>query len=227
MTLLKDRKVKVLLAATQNVFINTFAELFKESDFQIGNIIAEKANIYQFIVNTQPDIAFLHGESSSEIIQQIKSNFSLTIRCVLVVSFVDASFLIRGIHTLADAYITENGNDDEYKLCVERLIAGERYISPKIIEKVFRDIPATDYTEVINKLGKKEYEVFSLIGFSYPIKKIAESLYISTNTVESHRNNIIKKLELNDAKELRQLASKVVYYHKHTKQNINQMVING
>lgn len=220
MTLLQDRRVKVILAATQNNNINTFAKLFKESDFQFSNIIAEKANIYQFIVNTQPDIVFLYGESATEIIQQIKSNFSLTIRCVLVDSFADSPFLNRGIHIMADAYITENCTDEEYKLCIERLIAGERYISPKIIEKVFSNNPNTNFAEVINKLGKKEFEVFSLIGFSYPIKKIAESLYISTNTVESHRNNIIKKLELNDAKELRQLASKVVYYNNINQQNI-------
>lgn len=217
MLLSQPQKVKVLLAATQNTFVNTFAGLFKrENDFQIGNIVAEKASIYQFVVNTQPNIAFFHGESSMEIIQQIKSNLSLSTRCVLVFQPSVETFLVQGIYTLADAYLIEHiSKDEEYLQCIQKLILGERYISPIIIEKIVHNPTVSEYGGIIDKLGKKEYQVLRLMGYNYSIKKIAESLYISTNTVESHRNNIIKKLDVNDAKELRQLAAKMVYsYHK-------------
>jgi DNA-binding NarL/FixJ family response regulator len=224
----QTQKMKVLLATTQNDFINIFAKLFQsETVYQIGTIIAEKASIYQFVITTAPDIVFFYGEASIEIIQQIKSNFSLTTRCVLVVSPSDTSFLIQGMLTLADAYMAENGNDEEYTQCIERLIAGERHISPKIIEFIFQNVLISDHDEIINKLGKKEYQVFRLIGFSYQIKNIANSLCISTNTVESHRSNIIKKLRLKDAKELRQLASKAVYSYKHNNQNVQQIAANS
>lgn len=204
--------MKVLLTATQNKFINTFANLFQsESSFQIGTIIAEKSSIYQFMVNNQPDIAFFHGEYSKEIIQQIKSDFSIITRCVYVVPNANQSFLAQELHILADAYIAENSPEGIYRICIEHLILGQRYICPIITEQLHHNPIVSEYSHLIAKLGKKEYQVFRLIGFNYTIKKIAESLYISTNTVESHRNNLIKKLSVNDAKELRQLASQIVY----------------
>lgn len=207
--------MKVLLTATQNKFINTFAKLFQsETSFQIGTIIAEKSSIYQFIVNNQPDIVFFHGEFVSDIIQQIKSDFSITTRCVYVVQNANQTFFTQELHILADAYIAENSPEDIYRNCIEHLILGKRYICPIITEQLKNNPIVSEYSHLIAKLGKKEYQVFRLIGFNYTIKKIAESLYISTNTVESHRNNLIKKLSVNDAKELRQLASQIVYGQK-------------
>jgi two-component system response regulator NreC len=209
--------MKVLLTATQNNFINTFAKLFQsESSFQIGTIIAEKSSIYQFVLNNQPDIAFFHGESSNEIIQQIKSDFSITTRCVYVVPNANHSFLTQEFHILADAYIAESSQEKIYTMCIERLLLGQRYTCPLIIEQMHNNPILSEYSHLLAKLGNKEFQVFRLIGFNYTIKKIAELLFISTNTVESHRNNLIKKLSVNDAKELRKLASQIVYGQRNS-----------
>lgn len=208
--------MKVLLTATQNNFINTFAKLFKsEITFQVGTIIAEKEGIYQFIVNTKPDIIFLYGESAKEIIQEIKSNFFLSTRCVLVVPYSSKPFFSYEFQVLADAYIAESSEEEIYHNCINHLVMGKRFICPTITERLMQKTFAFEYNHIISKLGKKEYQVFRLIGYNYTIKRIAESLYISTNTVESHRNNLIKKLSISNAKELRQLASQIVYSHNH------------
>lgn len=204
-------KIKVLLAATHNVFINTFAEIFNKTDFNVSNVIAEKATIYQFILKNQPHIVFFHGEIALELVKQVKANFSIAARCVLVLPPNDESTLIQGIYTLADALIAEKKSDEEYLRCIERLKLGERYISQTFAEKIFFNPTIPHFKEMLDKLGKKEHDVFRYIGYNFTIQQIADKLCISPNTVDSHRNNLIKKLGLQNAKELRQLASKMVY----------------
>lgn len=62
---------------------------------------------------------------------------------------------------------------------------------------------------MLSQLSNREKETLRLLSYNYSIKRIAELLFISEKTVETHKNNIIKKLDLTGSRELRQIASQL------------------
>ena len=208
--LVQKKVLKITIAAEMHFFEPEIVKTIADNGYKVSNLISDREGIYLFVLNSKPDFLFLYGEFGVEIIQQIKSDFSLQTRCVLVLSSTDRASLISCLYSLSDSFLHINSSDEEYVQCLEHLKSGKRFISPIIINKLFH-APTFDYQKMINQLGQKERDVFRYIGCSYTVKQIANLLFISPFTVETHRSNIIKKLGLKNAKELRQLTAKLVH----------------
>ncbi|PLY07715.1 MAG: DNA-binding response regulator [Desulfuromonas sp.] len=99
----------------------------------------------------------------------------------------------------AKGYVLKNEAFKELVLAIERVAAGESYLSPGLKGlEVAEDLHATVYT----KLTRREREVLQLITGGANTKQIALELKISTKTVESHRVNLMKKLDVSNPVEL-------------------------
>jgi DNA-binding NarL/FixJ family response regulator len=204
-----------IVLASENPFFK--ANIIKTvDDFanQVSHLVADEKSLYQFVLASKPDILFLNGNSAIKLIQQIKSNFSLQTRCVFILPTLGEIDLIQCQHLLADAILCTDSNPEEYAVCIKSLTIGERFVSPQVNHKLFRYPAISEYQMLMKKLGNKEQEVFRYLGYNYPVKQIADILFVSPFTVESHRSNIIKKLGLSNAKELRQLTAKLVYAYQ-------------
>ncbi|MBX2828394.1 MAG: LuxR C-terminal-related transcriptional regulator [Flavobacteriaceae bacterium] len=78
---------------------------------------------------------------------------------------------------------------------------------PQLIEKVIHLVKKSqEKTALINKLSKREYEVFRWIGLGSSSREIGELMNITEATVSTHRKNIIKKLGINGPGQLQKLA---------------------
>lgn len=203
--------LNIVLASDKPFFKANVIKTIDPYAAQANHLIADEKSLYQFILTSKPDILFLTGDFAIKLIQQIKSNFSIQTRCVFILSALDEAHLIQCQQMLADCFLYAESCPEEYAACIESLTLGERFVSPQINQKLFRNTTVSEYQILMKKLGSKEREVFRYLGYNYPIKQIADILFVSPFTVESHRSNIIKKLGLNNAKELRQLTAKLIY----------------
>jgi DNA-binding NarL/FixJ family response regulator len=88
-------------------------------------------------------------------------------------------------------------------MAIHNVMAGKRYLSPGISEKIIEGYleGKEDSLSVSSwqKLSQREREVLKLIAEGYKNKEIAEDLCISLKTVEKHRANLMKKLDLHNA----------------------------
>ncbi len=196
-----------ILFATQN-YKDTFALLSDSSKYGlcISLSIENEKSIFQKIINTKPDFVVLEGTVGIELIRKIKSILHLSTKCIFCLSELDNISIINAIFTNADAYYLKDTSTESLINCIQCLIKGERYISPILIKKI--QSPVFDkQSTILNQLSHRENEVLRLLSYNHSIKRIAELLFISEKTVESHKNNIIKKLDLAGARELRQIAS--------------------
>jgi DNA-binding NarL/FixJ family response regulator len=90
-----------------------------------------------------------------------------------------------------------------------RVLSGKIYVSPQIAERLLDRSIGHRSRPVVNgveSLSDRELQVFRLIGEAVASRKIAEQLFISVHTVETHRENIKKKLGLKTGPELSQRA---------------------
>lgn len=96
-------------------------------------------------------------------------------------------------------YLTKDCSPDEISLAVSSILKGERFYCNTIIDLVAEQ-PSTEPAHI--NLTSRETEIILLIAKGYTTQRISDKLHISVHTVNSHRKNILKKLNLSTPAEL-------------------------
>ncbi|MBP5982492.1 MAG: response regulator transcription factor [Fluviicola sp.] len=103
-------------------------------------------------------------------------------------------FLSKG----AKGYLSKNTSREELVAAIDAVMNDKIYLAADIKEKFINQIIDTDKpTE--KELTNKEIEIVTLISQGFTSKEIAEKIFISVRTVETHRHNILKKLNIPNA----------------------------
>ena len=109
------------------------------------------------------------------------------LKCVLLTAEPNAADLQRAMHAGALGFLTKEIDSREYFDALDKVVKGQKYISSQ-----FSDILVNvniDFTE-------RELEVLQLFADGLSYKQIADKLNISSRTVESHKNNLLKKMDV-------------------------------
>ena len=125
---------------------------------------------------------------------------------ILVLSLHDESlFAERALRAGARGYIMKNEPSPKIMEAVLRVLSGEIYLSERMSARLLRkflNVRGENQDSSMSALTARELEIFQLIGLGQSTREIAETLHLSTKTVDTHRAHIIEKLKLNNAKEL-------------------------
>jgi DNA-binding NarL/FixJ family response regulator len=124
---------------------------------------------------------------------------------ILVVSMHDESiYAERVLRAGGRGYIMKQEGGKKLMQAIRQVLSGRIYVSEKISAKILENFsgkrPGSD--SPVAKLSDREFEVFQLMGQGRGTRQIAEHLHLSIKTVEVHRANIRKKLELPSGGEL-------------------------
>jgi len=137
-----------------------------------------------------------------DAISEIKKRFPETKIIALTVHKTE-EYLLTTLQAGVDGYVLKDATCDELVMAIHNVMAGKPYLSPGISEKVIEGYleGKEDSLSVSSwqKLSQREREVLKLIAEGYKNKEIAEDLCISLKTVEKHRANLMKKLDLHNA----------------------------
>jgi DNA-binding NarL/FixJ family response regulator len=141
---------------------------------------------------------------------------------VLVLSMIEQeTYVAEAIKAGASGYLFKNTNQEELIYAIQTLTRGEQYFTPQITLKLLntRNYAQTDADsatspdsaneDTTHPFSKRELEVLQLIAKGYTNAAIADQLYISKRTVESHRQRL---LELTASKNT---ASLIMYAYRH------------
>lgn len=154
------------------------------------------------------DLSF--GNSSGlSLIKQVRA---LPSNCpILVLSMHEESFWAEQVlQHGANGYIQKSAATDEVIDAIQKTASGQIYLSPKMQQKFLRQLSgqATDSTP-LQTLSRREMEVFQYLAQGFTSDEIAESLFISLKTVQTHQANIKQKLNQKTIKDLRKLAQRI------------------
>jgi DNA-binding NarL/FixJ family response regulator len=164
-----------------------------------------------FATNNTPDIFLLdivmRGMTGIEATRWIKEQ-TPQVKIILISSEVNKDFISAGIKSGIDGYLNKDIDQKTLLTAIHTVMKGERYFSPEITALVFQDfylkekegkgLPSKKKTS----LSKREEEVLILIAHGKSLKEIAEDLFISIKTVETHKLHIQDKLGLNNTAQL-------------------------
>lgn len=179
-------------------------------------IIAEAKNgeeAYDLLRKFKPDVATLDIEmplmNGLEIARRIADE-KIPVKIVFLTMYKDEDMFNQAMDLGAYGYVLKENAVNDIVDCVNTVASGNYYISPIISqylirrEKSFRE--QTDLSPSVNDLTKTERMILKLISEEKTTKQISEELFISYKTVENHRANISKKLNLHGSHSLVKFA---------------------
>lgn len=120
-------------------------------------------------------------------------------KVIILSNYDEKEFIIEAVKLGAKAYVLKDIEASNIVNIIHTVHSGKTYYS-QLIMRVLVD--QLNYTPEQSALTKKEIEIVVLIAEGKSSKMIAEQLFISTRTVDSHRYNIMKKMEVSNSAEL-------------------------
>jgi DNA-binding NarL/FixJ family response regulator len=187
------------------------------------NVVGEASNGREAISlanKLNPDIVFLdlampelNGLETAE-----KLNHELpSVKSVILSMYTDTEYIIQALRSGASGYLLKDSAPAELKKAIEAVMKDDIYISSSISSDVInnfvagrRKISQTD--EIVSSremLTSRQREILQLIAEGNSTKMIADKLYISVKTVETHRAQLMKKLGIYDIAGLVKYAIKI------------------
>jgi len=144
-----------------------------------------------------------------EAIKEIKKQHP-EIKIIVFTVYKTEEYVLASLQAGADGYILKEANYAEFLVAIKNVLMGRHYLSPEISGKVIEGYlkGQQDHAPVTvwDTLTSREREILKLVGEGYKNREIADDLCISMKTVEKHRENLMKKLDLHTASALTSYA---------------------
>ena len=148
----------------------------------------------------------MHG---FEAIKEIKRQ-NPDVKIIALTVHKTDEYILATLQAGADGYLLKDATHSELVMAIKNVLMGKRYLSPGISERVIEGYLEGKETlktrSAWDTLTRREREILKLIAEGYKNKEVADYLCISLKTVEKHRANLMKKLDLHSAAELTAFA---------------------
>lgn len=134
---------------------------------------------------------------------------SKKIKVLALSMHADKRFVLRMIKAGAAGYLLKECAFEELKTAITTVMENEVYLSPRIQGIIVNDFirnPAKEDSENFLTLSPREKEVLQLLAEGNGTQKIADKLFVSVKTVDTHRRNIMEKLGVHSVAELTKIA---------------------
>ncbi len=189
------------------------ALLISEPDFDVVCEAGDGRDAIQCIEEHQPDLILMDLSmprmNGLEAIKEIKKRSRTTMVMALTVHKSE-EYILATLQAGADGYVLKDTTHSELVSAIRHVLSGKRYLSPgvseKVIEGYLEEKRIVKSRTAWDTLTKREREILKLIAEGYKNKEIADYLCVSLKTVEKHRTNLMKKLDIHNVATLTAFA---------------------
>ncbi|WP_101845438.1 response regulator transcription factor [Halobacillus sp. Marseille-P3879] len=208
--------IKVLLVDDHAV-VRTGLNLLLNSqeNMEVVGEASEGAEGIKKAQETKPDVVLMdlsmpHGKDGLSSTSELKKILPETAILILTMHD-DEEYLFRAIQTGASGCVLKSAPHSELINAIQSVSVGNAYLHPsatkKLMEEYLGNIKESG-SDLFELLSEREKEILTLIARGYANKEIAEKLIISVKTVETHKSNLMEKLQMKTRPELVSYALK-------------------
>jgi DNA-binding NarL/FixJ family response regulator len=183
--------------------------LAKESDFEVVGEAGDGAQALELTEGVRPDVVIMDismpGMGGIEATQALRAKHP-DIQVLALTMHEDESYVFQLLRAGAAGYVLKRAAAQDLVQAVRAAAKGEAFLYPsvarKVVEDYLRRVETGEERERYNGLTGREKEILTHIAQGLSNQQIAEKLYISIKTVQTHRAHILEKLGLHDRTEL-------------------------
>jgi two-component system, NarL family, response regulator NreC len=136
--------------------------------------------------------------------QILRSNRQIGV--IMLTMHADESYVLRALSVGVKGYLLKESAEDDLRLAIRAVAAGKTFFSAAITETLLEDyikvLRHQGLSDSFDLLTMREKEVLQLLAEGKTNKEVASLLNVSPNTVESHRTNLMQKLNLHNTAEI-------------------------
>ena len=202
-----DTKKKIVIVEDHTILREGLRALLStQKDLEVVGEAGDGREAVRVVARLVPDLVLIDLSmpklNGMEAIREIK-NLNPEIKAIALTVHKSDEYVLASLEAGANGYILKDASQGELILAIQYVMDGKIYISPSIsgnIVEVYLDRRKGKKTlSTWDALTSREKEILKLIAEGYKNKEIAEDLCISLKTVEKHRANLMKKLDLHNA----------------------------
>lgn len=195
-------KIKILIADDHRIVRDGIKSLLQDEKDMV--VIAEAENgkqAIEILEKQKADVALMDIQmevmNGIEATQMIKEKFPQT-KVLALSMFSDYGFISKMLKAGATGYILKNADKTEITEAIRKVAKGENYFSFEVSEKILDRAKGKkeESSSMLIQLTDREKEILKLIAEGLINKEIADKLFLSPLTVDTHRKNLLRKLNV-------------------------------
>jgi len=219
--------INVLIVDDQNLFaesLKTFIHNYTD-DIKVIGIAPngkEALKIWEFlkpeIILMDVHMPVMNGVDATRELLKINSR----VKIIMLSTYDEDEYVRQALSYGASGYLMKDLSPTELIASIRAVNSGITQISPQLISSLINSLHKDDQPSInqfrkemewVDKLTKREKEIFTLIATGYDNDQIAQELYISERTVRNHVSIIYSKLNIENRFQIIQLANKIHYHN--------------
>ena len=189
------------------------ALLSQDPDIAIAGELDNGRDAVRSIAALSPHLVLMDltmpGCNGIEAIVEIKKRFP-NVKILVLTLHKSDEYIHESLRAGADGYILKDASHDELRVAIRSVLNGKTYLSPDISSRVVTGYLGAGKSPSVTSLWEtvthRERQVLKLVAEGNSNKYIAEYLCLSVKTVEKHRSNLMRKLDLHNASALTAFA---------------------
>lgn len=207
-------KIRVLLADDHTLFRQGVRHLLSsETDLEVAGEVANAADAMERASELKPDVVLMDvampGSSSFEAARQIKRIRPET-KVLFLTMYDDEDYLVEAMEVGASGYVLKDSPATQLLAAVRDVHRGGSYLSPRMLAQLVDDfrtrVKSSTRAPRFSTLTPREKEVIKMLAEGQSVKEIACALNLSVKTVEAHKFNLMRKLDIHNKAQLVQYA---------------------
>lgn len=214
--------IKILLADDHELIRTGIRNLIGgNKDFSIVGEAGDGEETIRRVRELKPDVLIVDISmpklTGIEVTRHVREHFP-EVKVLVLTMHENVEYVYQIFKSGAGGYLLKNAGKDEITSAIYAVAGGERFFSPRVselmISEYVKQAEQRDQSSPPTTLTKRETEVLEMIARGMNNQQISEHLFISPRTVDTHRTNIMQKLDIHDAANLMRYALEHGYGNK-------------
>ncbi|HCX21699.1 MAG: DNA-binding response regulator [Flammeovirgaceae bacterium] len=204
-------KIRVLVVDDHQLFREGIRSIFSSnSDIEVIGEADSVASMMTSFESELPEVVLIDvtmpGGDGISAIKQCKKQYP-NVRFVVLTMHADGQYVVKAARSGAFGYLLKNADKEELTKAIKEASFGRKYFNSEISQLMVGNMSLEG--DDPQQLSERELQVLQLVSDGKTTKEIADELFVSSRTVETHRVNMMKKLNVQNSAELIKKAVKL------------------
>jgi two-component system response regulator NreC len=203
-----NSKIRILICDDHTLFVEGIKAMLRgEHSLNIVGEARDGRRAVALVKELKPDVVLMDVSmpdmNGFDATRRVR-DFDPEVKVLMLTMHDEEELVARCLEAGAAGYIMKDAPASQLLYAIETVYRGERYLSPNVLKKVVdgyvknTNRPQTSY----DRLTAREREILKLLAEGLTVKEIAIRLNLSVKTVEVHKHNLMKKIDVHDKAEL-------------------------
>ena len=204
--------IKIIIAEDHSVVRRGINDIISEiNDFTVVNEASNGDELLEILKNTEADMILLDigmpQRSGWDVMMHIRME-KPNLKVLVLSVYPENEYALQFIKAGASGYVCKASASDELVQALRTVASGKKYFGPSLTEQLAKQLTQGDEADQLphESLSPRELQILCLIASGKTVREIAEELFLSIPTVNTHRARILTKMNLKNSVQLAHYA---------------------